>query len=78
MLRSASTYIGVAIVVCLGLTGCTALDYTGDDLNLSQMQSLRHDPDYQRPGSLGSNERGTDFFGVSNEARQIERNCGAK
>ena len=63
-----------AVVAGLGLSGCRTLDYS--DYDLSHLEELPCAPPSNWTGDLRRPDAQRDFFGVSNEARQIERDFG--
>lgn len=65
-----------AVAACLGLSGCTTLDYS--DYDLSQAGGLSQDIPSHWSRDLRPPESGNEFFGVSNRARQVERDFGIR
>ena len=61
------TAMGLA---CLAMAGCTNLDLRGEQ--------FRDDAAFDWSGEVRQSSDQADFFGFSNKARQIERNCGAR
>ena len=57
----------VVLAACLALPGCTSLDTGSDELTDGQISDLL--------GPVRPLESDLEFFGVSNKAREIEKNC---
>jgi hypothetical protein len=62
------------IAVCLGLAGCTSLDYS--DFDLSGVEGIRAAPGSEWAAKSRRSGGSTEFFGASNKAREIEKHCG--
>jgi hypothetical protein len=76
LMRLGRWYSATAAVVILCLSGCTALQRS--DLDLSHVEGLHSDPERTWTQDFRPRDGGGDFFGVSNRARQIERNVGIR
>lgn len=79
LFRLGQCCFAVVIVACLGLSGCANLDLCGGGLcgngaDSSSPGADGYDMDGWSEGLRRSTAQG-EFFGVSNEARQIEENC---
>ena len=70
MLRLGGWCSAAAIVVSLGLSGCTNLDLRGEQ--------YQYDPMSEWGQEYRPRDNQTDFFGLSNRAREIERHCGVE
>lgn len=65
-----------ALLACLGLAGCQSLEWS--DLDLSGVQGIHVPPGAEWCQQGRQPDRQTDFFGVSNKAREIERHVGVR
>ena len=74
LMRLGRWYSATAAVVILCLTGCTA--FHRSDLDLSHVEGLRSTPECSWGQDFRPRDSRGDFFGVSNKARQIEKNVG--
>ena len=63
-----------AVIACLGLSGCRTLDYS--DYDLSHLEDFPNAPPPNWAQDLRLPDAQSDFFGVSNKARQVERSFG--
>ena len=70
MLRLGGWCAAVAVVASLGLPGCANLDFRGEQYD--------YDPMSEWGQGLRARDNQTDFFGLSNRAREIERHCGVE
>ena len=66
-LRFGSRCFAAVLVACLGLPGCANLDIGGSETADGQISDLF--------GPVRPADSDREFFGVSNKAREIERNC---
>lgn len=57
----------VLLLACIGLPGCNSMGFREDQ--------LQYDPALELGPARRPPLENSDFFGVSNKARQIERNC---
>jgi hypothetical protein len=63
-----------ALVACLGLSGCTMLGRS--DYDFSRVEGIGGDVPTRWSQDLRPHDTASEFWGVSNKARQIEQDCG--
>jgi hypothetical protein len=65
-----------ALVACLGLSGCTTLDKSNFDF--SRAEGIGEDSPAHWSQDVRPRETASEFWGISNKARQIEGDCGIR
>jgi hypothetical protein len=69
-------YLPAALIACLGLSGCSTVDYS--DYDFSRVDGLREGMPAHWSEGLRPPDTASEFWGVSNKARQIEQDCGIR